>query len=68
LNDPNAEKVDLNIAEKEYRKLLKNIIFKIKVEHVEPEEVVILQGDPIVSDIDGKHDPEKANFYIILNG
>lgn len=47
LNNPNAEKVDLNKAEKEYRKFLKTIIYKIKIEHVKPEEVVILQGDPI---------------------
>ena len=67
LNDPNAEKVDLNKAEKEYRKLVKTIIYKIKVTHVEPEEVVILQGDPI-TDQDGEYDEEKANFYIILNG
>ena len=55
LNDPNADKVDLNKSEKEYRKLIKTIIYKIKIEHVEPEEVVILQGDTL-TDPDGEYD------------
>ena len=48
LNDPNIEKIDLDKGDKEFRLLIRTIIQNLTVEHVEPEEVVILQGDPIM--------------------
>ena len=48
MTDPNLVRPDLNKGDKEFRLLIRTIIQDLTVEHVEPEEVVILQGDPIM--------------------
>ena len=67
INDPNRERVDLNSGEREFKKLIQQMVYNLKVQHAQPEEVVIMQSDSI-TDADGNYDPEKAYFYIILNG
>ena len=62
--------MDTNEGDKEFRKLQKKIIYSLKVQHVEPEEIVIRQSDSIMNDDvePVEYDTERAKFYIILNG
>ena len=62
--------MDPNEGDLEFRKMQKKMIFSLKVQHVEPEEIVIRQSDAIMNDdVEPiEYDPEKAKFYIILNG
>ena len=54
----------------EFRKIQRKMIFSLKVQHVEPEQIVIRQSDTIMNDdVEPiEYDAEKAQFYIILNG
>ncbi len=40
--DPNLAKPDVHKGDKEFRKLIKKMVYNLTVEHVQPEEVVIL--------------------------
>ena len=70
LNDPNRDIVDPNEGDKEFRKLIKKMIYGLKVQHVQPEEIVVMQSDSIYNeDVEPPEFIEdKAKFYIILNG
>ena len=67
LNNPNLDKADPFSGDKEFKKLLQKIIFNLTPRQVQPEEIIIMQSEQIM-DLDGEYDPEKAFFYIILNG
>ena len=67
IDDPNAERVDLDKGEKDFKRLIKTITLGLKIQHVQPEEVVIMQSDTIFND-NGDFNESKAYFYIILNG
>lgn len=42
LNDPNRDIIDPNEGEKEFRKLMKKMIYNLEVLHVQPEEIIIM--------------------------
>lgn len=67
MNNPNLDKADPYAGDKMFKKLLNKIIFALTIKQVQPEEIIIMQSEPI-QDLDGNWDPEKAFFYIILNG
>ena len=50
LNDPNRNIVDANEGDNEFRKLINKMLTGLKVQHVQPEEIVIMQSDSILND------------------
>ena len=58
LDDPNRSTVDVNEGDKEFRKLMRKIVFSLKVQHVEPEQIVIRQADNIMNE-----DVEPVQYY-----
>jgi len=66
-DDPNLSKPDLNQGEREFTSMVQTMLRGLTVNHLKPEQVVVMQSDTIRED-SGQYDPEKAFFYIILNG
>ena len=68
LDDVNREKVDMDKGEKEFRSLVDKFVAGLVLQHVRPQEIIILQSDPILDPDGNVEDEDKAKFYIILNG
>lgn len=70
LHDPNRVRPDPNEGEKQFRMLMRTICDELEVIHVQPEEIVIMQNDPILNQNEDYIDwyEDKAKFYVILNG
>mmetsp|Transcript_22438 Transcript_22438/g.27635 ORF Transcript_22438/g.27635 Transcript_22438/m.27635 type:complete len:471 (+) Transcript_22438:1479-2891(+) len=67
IEDPNVEKIDIDKGEREFRKLISYVVSQVKVMHVRPEEIIVMQSD-IIKDEQGEYIDDKAKFYLILNG
>ena len=66
LDDPNRKYPDPNEGDKEFRKLRKKLIYNLEIQHVSPEQQIIMQSDEIRDEWGDFTD--RALFYIILSG